>query len=270
MERIKFIPKNNAVHDIYAKIGIPFPAGLTEGDTPVVVSDYLYVENITDTRGSLKTDNKGGNNPDLNYSYDKETWTPYESTVYVEPHTKIYLKGVNEDGFSKAYSMYTRLDVDFNANVGGDLTSLLFGDNFKEETNVSAPRGCFAGLFMETKIVSASELDFSRITFVNDECFWKMFAGNDLLVGPPRLDRCVCTEEGNDVPFSQMFRDCPNLAVAYFPTVTTSVVGYGPGTQNWLNGAAETGNLYCREIMADQIESDSVSGCPTGWTKHII
>lgn len=269
MEKIKFIPKNNAVHDIYAKIGIPFPAGLTEGDTPVV-SDYLYVENITDTRGVFVDDVIGGNNYDLNYSFDKETWTPCSGPVRVEPHTKIWLKGINEDGFSKAYNKYTRLVIDFNANVGGDITSLLFGDNFKEETNVSAPRGCFAGLFMETKIVSATELDFSRITAVDDDCFWKMFAGNDLLVGPPRLDRCVCTAEVNTIPFSQMFRDCPNLAVAYFPTIINPVAGYGLGTQNWLNGAAETGNLYCREIMADQIESDSVSGCPTGWTKHII
>lgn len=269
MERIKFIPKNNAVHDIYAKIGIPFPAGLTEGDTPVVVSDYLYVENNTDTRGVFGASNVGGNNPDLYYSYDRSVWYTFSSPVDVEPHAKIWLKGINDDGFSKAYNKYTHFIANFNANVGGDLTSLVFGDGFKEETNVSAPSGCFAGLFMETRIVSASELDFSRITAVADNCFWKMFAGNDLFVSPPRLDRCVCTAEDNDVPFSQMFRDCPNLAVAYFPTVTP-VAGYGLGTQNWLNGAAETGNLYCREIMANHIESDSVNGCPTGWTKHII
>jgi len=264
MEKIRFIPKNNAVHDIYAKIGVPFPAGLTSGNTQS--AEYLYVENITDYKGVMGILKIGGNNPDISYSFDKETWTSYSSPVDVEPHVKIYLKGVNENGFSTNYDKYTHINVNFNANTGGDITSLLFGNDFKDESEVELPTFCFWGLFGETKIVSASELDFSRITFVDDSCFGKMFAGNDLFVNPPRLDKMVCTTYSNRIPFSQMFRNCQNLATVYYPTIPFNNVI----CQNWLDGVAANGVLYADSSVIDGIWTNSANGCPSGWTKQTI
>lgn len=262
MEKIRFIPKNNAVHDIYAKIGIPFPAGLTSKNTQS--TEYLYLKNVSDDTRNVSLSHIGNNNPDIHYSFDKQEWTVFDSEISINPNEKVWFKGTNPDGFSKTKRIQTSFVIPLKFEVGGDITSIILGDNFIEETNVSLSNYCFANLFANCSLVSAELLDFSRVVSVGDNSLFQMFYTCQILVYGPNLSSI--TSVGN-AGLEKMYYYCYNLTTAYAPTIMWDTTK----TTNWLNTYSSLqGILYADSSIIDTIPTDNVSGCRSNWTKQTI
>lgn len=87
-----------------------------------------------------------GNSPDIKWSTDKINWQPLTSDVTVTgAGSKIYFKGDNPTGFSKATNTYTKFVITGDCNVSGCVMSLI--DDGNSGTITSYPNYCFCRLF---------------------------------------------------------------------------------------------------------------------------
>ena len=144
------------------------------------------------------------NNNVISYSTDGgETWTAGNS-VEVNNGDKVMWKGTITPSLSNGVGTFSATG---NFDVQGNIMSLLFGGNYKGETDLTGKNYVFYELFKNnTKVISAENLSLPATTLAND-CYESMFQGCTSLTSTPELP---ATTLARDCYYS-MFQGCTSL-----------------------------------------------------------
>ena len=154
----------------------------------------------------------------ISYSTDGgETWTEGNS-VEVNNGDEVMWKGTMTPVSSKGIGKFTSTG---NFDVQGNTMSLLYGDNYKGQTDLTGKDYAFYYLFDEnTKIVNAKSLSLPA-TILARGCYGHMFRNCSNLVSVPELYATTLT----DYCYSGMFKGCTNLTTAPVLPATTLAQG---------------------------------------------
>ena len=218
----------------------------------------------------------------ISYSIDGgETWTE-GNTVSVSNGDKVMWKGTMTSGTFPLQGI-GRFSSTANFDVQGNIMSLLYGDNFKEETDLTGKDNTFWRLFYQnTKIINAENLSLPATTLVSN-CYSGMFGGCTSLVNAPELpattiasncyqnmfNGCTSLTTAPELPatalasycYNYMFRDCTSLNYIKAMFTTTPSDDY---TMFWVSGVAASGTFV--KNAAAEWDVSGVNGIPNGWT----
>ncbi len=179
-------------------------------------------------------ENEGDNNPNIQYSFDGESWSDWneKATITLEnTGDKAYVRGDNSKGFSFNAKKYTHFGMKGNISSSGSVMSLIDPNESSTEIPNS---GCFFKLFSDCKsLTQAPELP---ATILKDSCYYLLFEKCENLETAPELPAmtmakycyssmfsgCSNLTKGPKLPsltlaqncYSGMFTDCNNLEVA--------------------------------------------------------
>jgi len=263
---INWLDNVAATGDFYnngtATYAVDSPSGIPQGWTEHkgTPDEYFWIENPNDSEISVDITTEGSAPAiTLYYSTDKVDWQQSSGWVDIEPQSKVYMKA-NTDKWATTsatdYNHFGSLDDDFN--VGGNIMSLLYGDNYKDVTTFGTNNTyAFAWLFYGSKVVDASQLKLPTNTVTS--CYNGMFKGCTSLTTAPALPATTL----NPLCYRQMFQGCTllNKIVSYAEDASVA----GIKTMQWLDGVSATGDFY---NLGNAGYSSGVSGIPTGWTVH--
>ena len=202
-------------------------------------------------------------------------------TITVNTGNKIQFRGNNtsySDGLY--YNTFGSSTAEFE--VEGNIMSLIYGDNFKNNSIISS-YNTFNGLFEDcTKLVSAENLVLPATTLAIG-CYGSMFQGCTSLIIAPALPATTLEY----YCYSSMFRNCSSLTVApALPATTLNIMCYDSMfynctklnyikclatdisasncTSNWVSGVSSTGTFVKPSSMASW--STGSDGIPDNWT----
>lgn len=187
-----------------------------ENQEPNYSEMYFTIESLEDSN-TIKIDKSGSpNNVSLSYSINNgETWTDVTVStslnfVVINTGDKIIFKGINEK-ISKAWDSFYRFNASKTYNVYGNVMSLIWGDNFKNNSEFPIDTNHnLCGLFRGSqKIIDASNLVLPATTCTAD-CYNGMFRSCIGLINAPQLPAIYSAYEC----YSSMFEGCINLEIA--------------------------------------------------------
>ena len=222
-----------------------------------------------------------GNNA-LYYSKDNgTTWSEPSTdiTLSVNEGDKVLWKGETSPT-SNGIGVFSG-GTNVRYTVEGNVMSLLFGDEFKEQTSLEI--SSFYHLFYNNKnITSAEKLSLPATTLAN-KCYQMMFYGCTSLTTAPELpattlaERCYsnmfsgCTSltTAPELPattlagncYYGMFYDCTKLN--YIKCLATDISA-SDCLYSWVTNVASTGTFVKATGMTSW--STGKSGIPSGWT----
>lgn len=260
------------------------------GDEPETDS-YFYVEDISGSDITLSIKKSYSSAPTITVfkSTDSTNWESMGSTsttaitATIPANSKLYLKANINSWYYGSYINY--ITASGNHNVGGNIMSLLYGDNFQGQTTFpSGSKYNFQYLFSgDLKLVSASKLTLPA-TALTEHCYECMFQNCTSLTTAPALPATTLTSSC----YNSMFKGCSSLTTAPALPATTLDIGsyynmfYGCNNlrkvtvyavdisaidclYNWLYGVSSTGDFY---NLGGASYRSGASGIPSGWTEH--
>ena len=169
-------------------------------------------------------------------------------------------------------------------NVFGNIMSLLYGDDFEGQVDLTNKVAVFYKLFKDcTNIISASNLILPATTLSNT-CYSHMFYSCTSLTSAPALPATTLT---NDC-YSRMFQGCTSLTTSpvlpakqltpscyshmfYSCTSLNKITMYATNIiataclSNWVSGVAKTGTFVKNATMPQSQLTIGVNGIPSGW-----
>ena len=172
-------------------------------------------------------------------------------------------------------------------NVEGNIMSLLYGDSFEGQTDLSGKKYAFYHLLSNCTTLQNAENLILPATTLAENCYREMFRNCTNLISAPELPATILTE----YCYNGMFRNCTNLISApelpattlaencyremfygcsklnYIKMLATNISAIGPidlYNWNWVNGVASSGTFVKHPDMTKLF--DGISGIPTGWT----
>lgn len=168
---------------------------------------------------------KRGTGDDIQYTKDNgSTWTSLASgeTVSVVSGDKVMWKSTITPKTSYPYGI-GEFSSSNNLNVYGNIVSLLYGDDFKEQTSLEGKDYAFYKLFKYCSfLIDASNLILPATTLA-DFCYGFMFDTCFNLTTVPELPATTLA----DSCYSGMFRDCTILTTApELPATTLNAYCY--------------------------------------------
>lgn len=191
----------------------------------------------------------------ISYSTDDgETWTE-GNTVSVNNGDKIMWKGTMTPSKSGIGTFSSTASFD----VQGNVMSLLYGDNYKEQTDLTGKNRAFHDLFKNnTKVVNARSLSLPATT-LSTSCYYSMFQGCTSLTTAPKLPATKLV----NYCYTSMFQGCTNLSYikAMFTTTPNAFLGY---TTDWVDGVSSSGTFV--KNSAATWTTTGTDGIPNGWT----
>ena len=223
--------------------------------TQPVTSSYFYVEDTSGEANTLNIKKSSSSAPTVTiyYSSDQQNWTSLGSTsttdisTTIPANSKLYLKATVNNWGSSTY--YNGIKCSGSHNVGGNILSLLYGDNYAGQTGFpSGSARNFYGLFNgNNTLVSAGNLELPSTT--SSYCYTNMFNGCSALTTTPVLPsttiasncyqgmfsgcRALTTAPVlpatslNDTCYANMFFNCTSLTTApVLPATTLGVECY--------------------------------------------
>lgn len=153
-----------------------------------MVSSVAFAQNYLTFKAlensSVTILNSGSSNPDVQYSFDGNTWNSFVSgkAVPIGAFQSMYVKGNNAAGFSSSESDYTSFVMNGKISASGSVMSLI--DQTGEST-VIPNKCCFLSLFNGCEaLISAPELPATTLT---EKCYYMMFMGCGQLAVAPNL-----------------------------------------------------------------------------------
>ena len=164
----------------------------------------------------------GGNS--INYSIDGgTTWTElavFTNTPTITSGNKIIWKATLTPHTSSSSGIGT-FSSTCNFNVEGNPMSLLYGDNFVGQTDLTGKNYAFCNLFRDcSKLINAENLSLSA-TILANYCYQYMFSGCTSLITLPELP---ATTLANNC-YENMFSSCTSLTTAPKLPATTLASG---------------------------------------------
>lgn len=255
------------------------------GGTPPTPINYLRF--VSRGSGTFTFFANGGDTSNkLKYSLNSgSTWTELEngsSTTSVSSGDVIMWKGENlsvmiNKGIG-TFSSTTQFDVE------GNIMSLIYGDNFENETSLNGKDYIFMNLFSGcTTVISVENMElpattlstwcytnmFNRAsnlttppkvlpaTSLVSQCYYNMFYSCSSLTASPLLPAPTLVTEC----YRQMFRNCTNISSV---TCLATNISATDCTNNWLYNAKSTGTFIKDANMSSW--TTGTSGIPTKWT----
>ena len=195
---------------------------------PTPANDYFYVEDASGNSNTLSITNSSSDayNIEVIKSTDQTNWESMGTTSYntqltatVPANSKLYLKATTARWGRSVYD-YTGITVNSDYNVGGNIMSLLFGDNFQNASFTGSNFNAFTCLFNgSTYLVNAGNLVLPSNT--EHSCYRRMFNYCTSLTTPPVLPATTLT----DYCYCDMFESCSSLTTAPALPATT-LAGY--------------------------------------------
>ncbi len=204
---------------------------LTEPDIYYYIAEYKKVEApapgnwlcfTANVDGSyIGYENKGENNPDIQYSIDEgKSWyplSPNERVMLEKEGDRVFLKGSNAKGFSFNDDDYTTIYMGGSVAASGSVMSLIDG----EGTSTKIPNSnCFRCLFKGcSSLTRAPELPATELT---SSCYSLMFSDCSSLAEAPVLpatelaascyyymfNGCTSMKEAPELPATQLASAC--------------------------------------------------------------
>lgn len=149
----------------------------------------------------------GNCRPDLWYSYFGDHWDSYK---YDKPFTLnknqiLYLRGMNENGWSKSADKYANFSFNKAIDLAGNLKNLINYD-LESDKNCPITDYCFYKLFDSCPIAYLSIDLLSSFDIMKDHCFSQMFSKSTI----PYIPNLVATVSANYC-YEQMFSNCLSL-----------------------------------------------------------
>ena len=219
--------------------------------------DYLTFDILSG--GTLKWKSNGsGATKTISYSINNGSWTVITSsesaTISVQQGDVVRFKGSNTrycEADKNNYSGFADGTATFN--ISGNIMSLLYGDNFAEETNLPGT-WTFTQFFKQSKCISAENLILPATT-MTDCCYRAMFSKCTTLEVAPALP---ATTLGANC-YYYMFEDCaitsaPELRA---PTLVSNCYG------NMFTGCASLNYILCLAV------DKTASGCLANWVNRV-
>ena len=258
---------------------------------PVVLPNYFYVEDISGSNNTLSIVKERSDCPTIEvfYSSDTVNWTSMGNTDDITPITatvpangKLYLKATTTRWGNTGY-YGNIITCSGNYNVGGNIMSLLNGDNFVNTSFVVNTSREFQNLFDgSTTLVNARYLVLPNNT--DASCYNSMFRNCTSLTTAPELPattvqvmcydgmfyNCTSLTTAPTLPattlaqycYEAMFQSCTNLnrVTTYANNISASEC-----LTNWLYGVSATGDFF---NLGGATYESGASGIPAGWTEH--
>jgi len=225
---------------------------------------YFYMTNGGDI---TLTKNDSPTEVTLEYSLDcGDTWTTWIETNNVRTLTltagqTMFVRNTSETstefstGDDGTVSDYYKFSFSNTTESGGPIESLIC----KNPQNASyINRATFRNLFYgESNLITPPKIIG---TSIRRRSLQNTFAGTGIVETPELMFTSV-----PNYGLYRTFQNCSNLKIVkvHFTTLGSSSPLY-----QWLSNVAATGDLYCPSTLT--ITTDSVSGIPTGWTRHDI
>lgn len=247
--------------------------------------EYLTFEILTG--GTIVWKNEGNStNRVISYRSNNGVWSDIDSadsgaTINVNVGDVLEFKGSNTE-YAGSSSVYNHFIGTASFNAYGNITSLLYGNNFTGQTETTKKNYIFLGLFSSSSIVDASNLVmptkmngdsvlyklFSNCTSLTtapalpattlaNGCYTNMFEGCTSLTTAPVLPATALTS----VCYYGMFRSCRSLK--YIKCLATNI-GASNCLDNWVKSVAATGTFVKDPNMSSW--PTGTSGIPSGWT----
>lgn len=224
------------------------------------------------------------NNSSIQYTIDNgSTWYTLNRGVQsptVSAGQKIMWKGNLKSTGSGVGKFYSTKKF----NVEGNAMSLLFGDNFANQTSLSGYTAAFANLFVGNEnVVNAANLILPATT-LTEACYQGMFYSCSGLTTPPSIlpsmdlslrcyyqmfEHCPLLTSSPELPattlvqqsYCMMFKDCPSLN--YVKCLATDITASN-STSNWLDGVASSGTFVKNSSMNSW--TTGINGIPSNWS----
>ena len=209
---------NNVLHYESLKIEInPNPPTEDEDEKEEIIDyskEYFTLEFLEDGQISFRGVVNDGQSY---YSFNDSEWTEItsETTLNISSNDTLRFKGVGNKVSTGYIGTFFTIETKFN--VKGNVMSLLYGDEFEGQTDLTSKEYAFEHLFTScTTLVNASELILPA-TMLTDYCYSYMFDNCTSLVTAPALPATTLYESC----YSGMFFGCTNLTNApEFPSTT--------------------------------------------------
>lgn len=210
----------------------------------------FYIENIEGL--SLKFGNS------YEYSRDGVTWTSGTSSTtisYTTPGERVYFRASGLTASSSAGIGAFTISAG-TCNIGGNLMSMLYGADYRGQTEITQGYAFYKMFDGETRIKSARFLALPATTLASS-CYSNMFNGCTSLVNAPALP--ATTISSNSYSYNYMFYGCTSLS--YIKVMCSGI--QDNTVTNWVKGVATEGTFVKRTGAA---WDSGNSGIPEGWT----
>ena len=216
--------------------------------------DYFTIKSLddnTDVNFRMGTGVTG----DLSYSLDNgSTWNTYlDNTITLDNDETVLFKG-NLDSAGNGIGTFTAAG---DYVVEGNIMSLLKGDNFVGETDLTGYAGVFKSLFSNTALTSAENLVLPATTLI-DNCYYQMFQDCTSLTTAPVLPATTLI----DNCYYEMFNGCSVLN--YIKCLATDISA-NDCTTNWVYNVSASGTFVKDASMTNWTTGDDC-GIPSDWT----
>lgn len=273
----------------------PEPPTPPEPD-PSLKRTYFYIEDISGADNTLSIKKITPEAPDIEvfYSLDQTNWVSMGTTdttaitATVPASKKLYLKATTDGWCDEIdYSHSNNISILNDCNIGGNIMSLLYGDNFQNQnTFPNNSKRAFNDLFTkwygnpDNRIVNAGDLILPAIT-LTDYCYNGMFSGCTSLTTAPALPATTLAPSCYSDMFyrtslttapalpattlaqycySRMFQNCTSLTTAPALPATTLVYSC---YQTMFQGCTQLNSLT---TYADNI---SATHCLLNWLDNV-
>lgn len=175
--------------------------------------DYFTIESLANNNTIKIKDNDGTYPRTVSVSTDGTNWTSVTSqnansgTVMatLQQGDKLYIKG-NNSNYAVSMGQGTRITSTGNWNVYGNIMSLIYGDNFQNQTTLTDTY-CFTLFFSDAFVVDASNLVLPATTLTN-YCYYYMFNWCKRLISAPQNLPATTLKQSC---YQYMFRNCNNM-----------------------------------------------------------
>ena len=249
--------------------------------------DYLTFKVLSP--GTIAWKAFGGLTKTIEYSVNNGSWTSVTSTaegatINVVADDAVRFRG-SETTYATSKSLYSGFEGGTaQFDIEGNIMSLLYGDGFASNSELTNSTYQFCSLFKKALVISARNLILPAMTMKND-CYRAMFSWCTTLVAPPALPATTLAAEC----YWYMFEQCSIMKAPELPATTLANSCYG----HMFEGCALLNTIVCRassgfnrtKIMENWTlnvaasgtyvkSSDKplaeyptgASGIPTGWT----
>jgi len=218
----------------------------------------------------------------LYWSTDKSTWTDAFAngiTGTFTAGTKIYLKGtLQQQAQPDIFGLQYKFAIGSAFAISGNINSLIFGDNFVGQTDISAYAQAFQSFFDHSQGLRDASRLILPATTLSAQCYQAIFYDcSNLKYGPRELpattlaDRCynemfmscpsliksvdiLPAEELPQECYRSMYMDCPSLTK--FPSIRALRPVSGAQFCLWGMGHGDPNVKYAELMLANQIFGD--------------
>ena len=221
------------------------------GESDNGLSDYFNVISHEDQEIAFSFDSQYNFNDGSGW-HDLEMWEP----VSIPKDSILYVANTDiDDTFP-----YPRLLGDAqNISLAGNIMSLVYGHNFREQYSLKGLVDIFTG-FANKDIDSLAIKNIENLilpaTELSEYCYSYMFYGCEYIKKAPELPASVLV--GNC--YESMFEGCSNLN--YIKMLATDI--HAGGLTNWVKGVPSTGTFVKHPEATWNVRG--VNGVPEGWT----